>query len=245
MRRFDIPAAPPLADGRGDLLRLVDSRGLAVAWLDLRMGTIIGYATRPAGVTAGGWRELLGGARERDGAARGAPTGGAIAIGWPWIGATSPAWPRRWQLIERDPTAATLVYRCEREGEPPLVADLALAVSLDDGALCLRLVARANAATADFRAQLRLAAPQMSTARRALGVPITTCDQPEALVLQRAEAAWRLLVTSEPACAVTLTVDGAETDVLLTLSATPHHPDIQRIERETVCALTMTIVPLE
>ncbi len=243
MRRFDIPAAPPLAGGRGDLLRLVDPRGLAVAWLDLRMGTIIGYATRPAGVKVGGWRELLGGALAPDDAEHGAPDGGAIAVGWPWVGATSPAWPRRWQLIERDPTAATFHCRCEREGDPPLVADLALAVSLDDGALCLRLVARANAATADFRAQLRLAAPQTSTDRNTQGAPIEACDQPEALVLRRAEAAWRLLVTPEPECAVTLAIDGAEAGVMLTLLQIPHHSDIERKERETVCALTMTIAP--
>jgi hypothetical protein len=95
MRRFDIPAAPSVAGGRGELLRLVDPRGRAVAWLDPRTGRCVGYAVRPAGVAVGGWRELLGGAGEGDDD-REAPPGGAIAVGWPWPGEASPRSPVRW-----------------------------------------------------------------------------------------------------------------------------------------------------
>jgi len=224
MRRFDIPAAPSVAGGRGDLLRLVDPRGLAVAWLDPQAGRCVGYAVRPVEVTVGGWRELLG---------------GAIAVGWPWSGEAPPDSAGRWRLIERDPTAATLVCRCECVSDLAL-ADLALSASLDDGALRLRLVARATTAS-DFRAQLRLVAPGAISDQRTPVIPITTVERSETIVLKRAEWSWRLLVTPEPECSVVRVVEGDGGGVIVTATSSPHHVET---DRENTCVLTMMIMPL-
>lgn len=157
MRRFDIPPAP-VAGRHGDLIRLVDPRGLAVAWLDPQAGRCIGYAVRPEGATSGGWRELLGGA---DRNANSPPNGGMIAGGPPWRGETPLDPPARWQLVERDPTAATLACRCVSRHDPARIAALTLTVWLDEGLLWLRLVARAQVGD-DLRPRIVVAIPDVA-----------------------------------------------------------------------------------
>jgi hypothetical protein len=220
MRRFDIPAAPPVAGGRGDLLRLVDPRGLAVAWLDPRAGCCVGYAVRPAGVTVGGWRELLGGGARQD--ADGDPepgVGGAIAVGWPWPGEAPPELPAPWRLVERDPTAATCACRCVSLVARERVAELTLSAWLDEGVLRLRLVARAAGATAALRPQFRLILPgPEATAER-----IVVSDTMQApLAVRRPGASLRLIPHQEPQRHASWSHDVDEAGTIATSSATPN-----------------------
>jgi len=238
MRRFDIPAAPSVAGGRGDLLRLVDPRGLAVAWLDPQAARCVGYAVRPAGVAVGGWRELFGGTGGSADLDRGSPAGGTIGGSWPWADEMPHQWPARWQLLERDPTATTLVCHCKHRTNNALAADLFLSASLDDGTLRLRLVVRTTVATPDCRAQFRLVVPGASSAVS----ESVTVEQPEAIVLRRAASSWRFLITPEPSCSITRAVAGDEAGVIVTAVSAPRHADTAR---ENTCVLTVTVMPLE
>lgn len=239
MRRFDIPAAPPLAGGRGDLLRLIDPRGRAVAWLDPQAGRCVGYAVRPAGVTVGGWRELLGGA-DRDVASDDeAPVGGAIAVGWPWPGEVSPEPPARWRLIERDPTAATCACRCVSVLARERVVALTLGAWLDEGVLRLRLVAQAADATSTLRPQFRLTVPGSGTTIERLAVTDTAQD---ARALRRAGVSLRLTVATQPQRHSTWWVETNAVGTICTASAAPFGA---LAGDEDVCVLAMTVGPLD
>ena len=232
MRRFDIPAAPPVAGGHGDFLRLVDPRGLAVAWLDPQAGRCVGYAARPAGVTVGGWRELLGGAD------RGA-AGGTIAVGWPWPGETPPDTPMRWQLIERDPTAATCACRCVSRADSARVAELSLDAWLDEGMLRLRLTARVAGATATLRPRFLLALPEAGVALE----PAPVNDPSEdARAPRRTDATLRLTAATGPRWHASW---ARETGASGTVAAASAAPLGASAGDERRCLLTVTVGPLD
>lgn len=235
MRRFDIPAAPPVAGERGDLLRLVDPRGLAVAWLDPGAGRCVGYAVRPVGVTVGGWRELLDGADRDAAGAPAVPAGGALAIGWPWSGEAAPESPVRWQLIERDPTAAICACRCVSRLDRERVVDLTLSAWLDEGLLRLRLVARAAGDTTLLRPHFRVTLPGAGTTTgrsAAAGV----------LVLRRAGASLRLTVPREPQDRVVWSITSDDAATISTASAGPRRA---LADADSACTLTMAVGPLD
>ncbi|HEY8598791.1 MAG TPA: hypothetical protein VIL85_10190 [Thermomicrobiales bacterium] len=134
MRRFDTPPAPPGWAGQGaELLRIVDPRGRAIAWLAPGFGgACVGYAVRQGDDDHGLWHQILRAAGPR--ALRAAPLDyGCVPLG------PTPAEPEaarlaRWRFVERDPTAATCAVQCD-------TVRLTLSTRLDDGALHLDLLA--------------------------------------------------------------------------------------------------------
>lgn len=199
MRRFDIPAAPLVADRRGgELIRIVEPIGRAVAWLAPGTGRCVGYAVRPATTTVGGWRQLF---RVQDRPVpneRSAAQALGIGTDWPWPDAAPPAAPARWHLIERDPTAATCACRCVSTTDPPGIADLTLAMWLDGGALRCSLAAQFSGSNiAPSRPRLRVVLPNCCTGPQS---GLLSDDRPSAgalLKLRCGDTALQLTASSE------------------------------------------------
>lgn len=148
MRRFDIPATPSGPGWRGgELIRIVEPTGRAIAWVDPSAGRCVGYAVRPAMVTIGGWQHLFQGqARPTD--ARVAAYRLGMGVAWPWPDEAPPDTPVRWRLIERDPTAATCACHCVSVSDPTQDATLILTVLLDGATLqCVLRVQRSGGST--------------------------------------------------------------------------------------------------
>ncbi len=112
MRRFETPPAPPGWTGQGaTLIRIVDPLGDAIAWLAPDYGgACVGYAIRRDDASGTHWHQILRASSPREW--RGDPRAIGVTILGPTADDPDAASQTRWQLVERDPTAATCAARC-------------------------------------------------------------------------------------------------------------------------------------
>jgi len=167
LARFDLPAAPSGWEGAGtDLVRIVDPRGEAIAWLAPRFGgACVGFAIRQANPQSSGdgWlHALVSGTPDL---ARSQPEAvGCVPIGDAVLDAS-------WDLVQRDPTGAVLASAHH---------GLALTAQIDDGILHLSLTAAQVAAlTLDFAATIPLDRSNQLTIEGTGGAFAADIERPE------------------------------------------------------------------
>lgn len=160
---IDTPPAPPgWEDARAQLVRIVDPRGRAVAWLaPAYAGRCVGFAVRPSGERGTEWVQLFHAADPSASGVAPHETGCGVQC---TLAAEEPREAMRpgsvWRFIERDPTAAMLATTllADDTGDPRTRdggLHLRFSAALTDGTLALNLVAE-NRATEALRLRLGL-----------------------------------------------------------------------------------------
>ncbi|MGI8486696.1 MAG: hypothetical protein ACR2OU_20865 [Thermomicrobiales bacterium] len=131
LARFDLPAAPSGWEGAGtDLVRIVDPRGEAIAWLAPHFGgACIGFAIRQEHPQSSGnsWLHALVSGTP-DLVSSQPESFGCVPIGDATQGA--------WSLIQRDPTGAVLASSIQSQH------GMLLTAKIDSGILRLSLAAK-------------------------------------------------------------------------------------------------------
>lgn len=112
MQRFETPPAPPGWTGQGaTLIRIVAPLGGAIAWLAPDFGGVcVGYAIRRDNAAGVQWHQTLHAGSPHDWHSN--PHALGVAILGPTAAEPAAASQAHWQLVERDPTAATCAARC-------------------------------------------------------------------------------------------------------------------------------------